>query len=204
MANAGPLVVAALLVIAVPILIQVIGSVVGGGGTFVSNRSSSVELELNALGILFQLISSVVTMVLGAAAIRVAFDVVDGNEVSLSAMFSRVDFLQVFIAAVLLGIATTIGLFLCILPGLVIMFLTWFTNYFIVGKGQSAITAIKSSVALVKDNFGAMLLLAVLAFLVTIGGLLACCIGLLVAYPITLLANAYSFRVLQREPVREF
>ncbi|MDT0200447.1 hypothetical protein [Nocardioides sp. AE5] len=202
-ADPAPLVVAALIVLLVPAAVQLFGNLVAGGNFFEFEADGNgVDFDLNPLALIFNILGSFIGMLLAAAMVRLVLDVVDGNEVSVGAMFSRFDMVQVVIAAVVLSIAITVGILLCFLPGLLVLFFTFFTNYFIVGKGQDAITAIKSSVSLVSDNFGAVLLLAVLAFLCMIGGIIACCIGILVAYPVVTLATAYGFRTLQGEPVK--
>ncbi|KRF16494.1 hypothetical protein ASG90_09350 [Nocardioides sp. Soil797] len=190
----------------VPIALQVIGGMVSGGEAlsyqFSVEAGESPSFDFNALASVFNLIGSVVGMILAATMVRLALDVVDGNEVSFGGAFSRINFGQVIIAAVVLGIATTIGMLLCFLPGLVVVFLTYFTNYFIIGKGQDAFTAIKSSFTLTTSTLGPVLLLMLLSVLVVIGGVIACCVGILVAYPVVVVAAAYAFRFLHQEPIR--
>src|SRR3546814_18514878 len=99
-------------------------------------------------------------------------------------MFTRINFVQVLIAAVVLGIATFIGALLCVLPGLAVIFLTFFTNHFIVAKGESASQAIGSSFRLVSANLGKCAQLALLGFLCALAGLLACCLGFFVSVPV--------------------
>ncbi|CAM3171721.1 hypothetical protein NODU109028_01340 [Nocardioides dubius] len=200
----GPLIVAGILALVVPGIVQGIGSVITGGSVFEASGSTdggSFAFDFNPLALVFNIASAVLTMILSAGAIRIAFDVVDGRQPSLSTMFDRINFGQLIIASIVLGALTTLGLMLCILPGVAVMFLTYLTTYFIIGKEQDAITAIKSSVSLTAANFGAVLLFALLAVGVSVLGVLACCVGIVVAYPITVVGTAYTFRVLQSEPV---
>ncbi len=193
-----------LLAILVPGAIQGIGTATSGAEGFLTFTadSSGVEFDFNPGVLVFNVIGSIVGLMLSAVAIRVAFDVVDGREVSVGNAFNRIDFVQVILAAILVGVLVTIGLMLCILPGIVVLFMTFMTNYFIVGKGQDAITAIKSSFSLVSANFGALLLLALLVFCVMLLGVLACLVGVFVAYPIVTVAAAFTFRYLHGEPIR--
>jgi uncharacterized membrane protein len=69
------------------------------------------------------------------------------------------------------------------------------------GDGQSPIDAIKTSGRLVSANVGSSLLLAILNFLVIIAGVIALCVGLFVAIPITILATAYAYRTFSGRPV---
>jgi uncharacterized membrane protein len=130
-----------------------------------------------------------------------ALAVVDGKPFSMGAMFQGWDKGQVAIAAVLIGVATAIGSFLCYVPGLIVGFLMMFTLLFIVDKQMQAIDAIKASFKLVTDNLGQTIVWALLAIVVYVVGLVVCCVGLLVAIPIILIGLAYTYRRLQGEPV---
>ncbi len=130
-----------------------------------------------------------------------ALAVVDGKPFSMGEMFQGWDKGQVAIAAVLIGVATAIGSFLCYVPGLIVGFLMMFTLLFIVDKQMQAVDAIKASFKLVTDNLGQTIVWALLAIVVYVVGLVVCCVGLLVAIPIILIGLAYTYRRLQNEPI---
>lgn len=204
--HGAPLVGATALVLLVPVAIQVLGTIVGGGEAvsfaFSAEAGEDPSFDVNGVALVFNLFASVVSFLLSAVLVRLALDVVDGNQVSFGAAFTRINFGQVLIAAIVIGIGSTIGTMLCFLPGIAVVFLTWFTNYFIVAKGEDAISAIRSSISFVSSNAGSMLLLALLSILAMIAGGLACGVGVLVAYPVVTVAAAYTFRYLQGEPIR--
>lgn len=162
------------------------------GGAALSGGSSVANGLINAL-------TTLVGMAFSAMWIRGALNVANGQR--FGNLTQGIAWLQVFIAALIVSVATTIGIILCVLPGVLVAVLTMFTNYFIIDKNQSALDAIKSSFTLVKDNVGAVVLFILLAFAVSLVGLLACCIGIIVAAPIVILAQTYTYRVLQGEPV---
>ncbi|MFS3128442.1 hypothetical protein ACLM5J_08540 [Nocardioides sp. Bht2] len=198
------MIVAGILALVLPSIVQGVGSAISGGSLFEASGTAgggTFNFDFNPMALVWNIVATVLTMILSAGAIRMAFDVVEGRQPSLSTMFDRINFGQLIIASLVLGALTAVGLMLCVLPGLAVMFLSYFTTYFIVGKDQDAITAIKSSFSLTASNFGAVLLFAVLAVCVAFVGLLACCIGIVVVYPITVVGTAYTFRVLQSEPV---
>ena len=60
--------------------------------------------------------------------------------------------------------------------------------------GDSVGDAVKKGFQAGKNNYGQLLLLAILNFFIAIGGFLLLGIGLIVAYPVTLLAQAHLFR----------
>jgi uncharacterized membrane protein len=90
---------------------------------------------------------------------------------------------------------------LCFLPGLVVMFLTVFTFHFIIDKGLEAIPAIQASFKLVTSNFATVLGFVVVGFLLYVAGFIACCIGVIVAFPVVAIATAYTYRSLSGETV---
>ncbi len=180
-------------------MISLIGSLVTGGDSLFSYDSDG--FQFSPLAGVFNILGQVATTLFGAALIRGAFDAVDGREVTLGGMFERWDKIQVVVAALVISVLTTIGLVLCVLPGFVVIFLTWFTTYFIVDRGEDAVTAIKSSFSFATQHVGPLLLLALLSFLCFVVGALACLVGLLVAYPVVSIAAAYSYRRLQDQPV---
>ncbi|MBE7324635.1 hypothetical protein IEQ44_08215 [Nocardioides sp. Y6] len=149
--------------------------------------------------ILSNLLTTLISLFFMALLVRGALNVANGQ--GFTNLTQGIDWLQILIASLIISVATTIGLILCVLPGLVVGLLTMFTNYFIIDKNQSALEAIKSSFNLVKDNVGSVLLFVLLSIVATVAGLLACCIGIVVATPIVILAQAYTYRTLQGEPV---
>ena len=60
--------------------------------------------------------------------------------------------------------------------------------------GDGVGEAVKNGFKAGKDNYGQMLLLAILNFFIIVAGFLLLGIGLIVAYPVTLLAQAHMFR----------
>lgn len=153
---------------------------------------------LQSLG---QLLSTLVGMVLSAAVVKGALDTTRGATVTLGSMFDNLPWLQVIIAGVLISIATTIGIILCVLPGLIVMFLTMWTNYFIIDRGEEAIQAIKSSYQLATSRLTDSLVAWIVTGLVALVGVCLCGVGMLATVPIALLALAWSFRTITGEQV---
>lgn len=203
--NLGPFLLLGLIAVGSALVISFLGSVFSGGGDLMADRSDdgmsfALAGGFGFVGILFNLLGQVVATFFQAALIRGAFDSVEGRPVTIGGMFERWDKIQVLVTALLVSIMVSIGVVLCILPGIVLMFFTFLAMYFVVDQGQDAITAIKSSFRFTADNAGNLLLLALLAFLVLLLGAIACLVGLFVAFPVITIAAAYTFRVLQGQP----
>jgi uncharacterized membrane protein len=93
------------------------------------------------------------------------------------------------------------GIILCILPGLIVLFLLQLGPYYILDKGMGVGDAIKASYRAVTKNFGPALLMTLLNFLVILlGGFL---FGLLtlVTLPFVTLFTAHMYRQFNREPI---
>jgi uncharacterized membrane protein len=200
----GPVILAILTMLAITLIVGFIGAALGGGFSAASPMQGPLQLESTSLGqFLAQLIQSVVGIFLGGVAAKAALEVTEGKPFDFFGAFGKVDLVQLLIAGVLVGIATLIGLVLLVIPGLIVAFLTYFTTYAIVDDGKSAIDGIKHSVKLISDNVGDSLVLAILNILVLIAGVIALCVGLLVAIPITMFATAYAYRSFNGQPIAQ-
>lgn len=210
-ANLGPILTAALVLVAVVVVIQILQVVMTGGSdvTFEIDPNTG-QLESTDGGMLggsilasvfFGLLSQLAILIIQSGIVKGALDITKGQRVSLGEMFSGIDFVQVIVASLILAVATIIGFVLCILPGFAVMFFTAFTLYFIIDKGMPAIEAIKASVSFVMANAGTLIVFFLACIAAYIVGALLCGIGLLVAIPVVVIAQAYAFRTLQGEQV---
>lgn len=169
-------------------------------GQFNVSGGSGFIAGLVAIAVVVLVVSAIYQLAY-AALVRGALDTVDGKAVNLGQLTAGWDKGQVLIAALILGVAQGIGTLLCYVPGLAVAYLGSFTMFFIVDKHLGAIDAIKASISFTTQNFGAVILFAVLAVVAFMVGTIACLIGLLVAAPVVLIAAAYTFRTLHGEPV---
>ena len=164
----------------------------GGGGLF------GISM---ILGFLLGALSFAVNLIIQAGIIKASLALTRGQKVQIGSAFSGINWAQVVIAALIIGVATFVGLLLCILPGLVVIFFTSYTLYFVIDRNQDAMTAIKSSVGMVKDNIGVLVLFFLASLAAYIVGACLCGVGLLAAIPIVVIAQAYTFRTLTNDPV---
>ena len=101
----------------------------------------------------------------------------------------------------MVGVGTAIGYFLCIIPGLIVMFFSQFYVWFIVDKQMGAWDAIKASFSLVNQHLGTLILFFLASVVAYLVGAILCGIGLLVAIPVIYIAQGYTYRRLQGESV---
>jgi len=210
-ANLGPILIATLVMLAVVAVIQILQFAVTGGseatfeidpntGELTSTSSGMVGGSIIA-SLFFGGLSFLAQLFIQSGIVKGSLDLTRGKPISLGSMFSGIDFVQVLIASLILAVATIIGIVLCVLPGLAVMFLTSFTLYFIIDKELPAIEAIKASISFTMANAGTLIVFFLACIAAYIVGAVLCGVGLLVAIPVVVIAQAYTYRTLQGEQV---
>lgn len=201
--NIGPVLVASVVIFGVSIGLSALTTLVTGGFSQ-SSPMGPGSLSMSAVSsgsFIAELLQAVVGLVLTGVAAKAALEVTEGKPYDFFAAFGKVNYVNLIIASLLVGLVVLVGFFLLIIPGLIVLFLTYLTTYSVVDDGKSPIEAIKHSVSLTSANLGPAFLLAVLNVVVIIAGFVALCVGLLVAVPVTMFASAYAFRVFNGQPV---
>ena len=153
------------------------------------------------LSLLFSALSWAVQLIVQSVIVKGSLDVTRGRPLDLGSATSGINWGQVIIASLIIGAMTFVGLLLCVLPGIAVLFFTFFTLFFVIDRGQDAVTALKSSFTMVKSNAGVLLLFFIAQFALLLAGLCLFFVGLLVAIPVVVLAQAYTFRMLNGEQV---
>lgn len=141
------------------------------------------------------IVSVVVGYLVNAALVRGALHELDGNTPTIGSFFQFTNVGAVILASLLVGLMSGIGFVLLIIPGIIIVFLTWWTLQFVIDQQQDAIPAIKSSFGAISQNVGPLALLTLALIALNIVGFLLCLVGLLVSYPVTIIASTYAYRV---------
>jgi uncharacterized membrane protein len=135
------------------------------------------------------------------AIIRGSLLIVDNEDLTLAKLFSTDQLGAYIIASLLVAVFTGIGFLLCYIPGLIVWFFTSFFLYFIIDRNMAPMEAIKASFEFVKDHIGDLLLFFLASALAYFIGALLCGIGLIVAIPVIVIAQAYTFKKPHNEPV---
>src|SRR5262249_33261994 len=124
-----------------------------------------------------------------------AFKQIRGEQIAVGDLLSGGRYFSRIIGAlVLVGIAYSIGLMLCLIPGLIVYGLAFLTVPMIVEGGKGSIDAIKASIEVTKKDWIMFTLFALaLGFIAGAGGI-ACGIGVLATAPLLPLAHALAYR----------
>jgi uncharacterized membrane protein len=129
-----------------------------------------------------------------AAFLSGCLDIADGQSVRVGSFLKPRNVGPALLAALLLAILTAIGTLLCIIPGLILGFFGMFTIAFAIDRSLSPVDALKASVATVRSNVGGTLLSWLVQYAVLLVGELLCGVGLIVAFPVAILIQTYTYR----------
>ena len=199
--NVGPILAAVVVIFGVSIALSLVVGLASGSNPFSPQGQRDVGAGTVVLGIVLNILSTVVSIVLSAGFARATLDVADGGKFDFFGAFGRVDIVKVVLTSLLVSLVVVLGFVALILPGIILLFLTYFATWAIVDDATGPVDAVKRSVKLVGSNLGSAILLAILSFLTLVLGFLALCVGILVAYPVVSLAAAYSYRRFRGQPV---
>lgn len=141
------------------------------------------------------LIGWVLSIFVSIGAITISLMVYDGQAPTYADLFSRRElFFRYLWGTILYGLITTLGFLLLIVPGFIFLVRYQFVPYLIVDRRLGATEALSMSARLT-DGMKWRLFVFDLALIgVTILGLLALGVGLLIASPVVLIAGAYMYR----------
>jgi uncharacterized membrane protein len=150
----------------------------------------------------FSLAAWVLSMIIGAGIVRFALDITEGKRLDAATILTPNKLGDVIIVSLVTGVLTFIGLILCVLPGLAVMFFTSFSLYFLMDREDlGAIDAIKASFEFTKNNAGSVIVWFLLGLATWIVGALLCGVGLIAAIPVVLIGTAYTYKTLNGQPV---
>lgn len=151
--------------------------------------------------LLFSLIMGVVNVVLFGGAYRMAVRAGRGETVAATDILSGFrSALPLIAVGLVTQVCSTIGIYLCILPGFIIMALFMFAPLLVVDRRLGPLQALTESVNLLKSQW---LLATAYYFVVTmLGGIgfFLCGVGLLFTYPLLFLSVALAYLAVTQPP----
>ena len=144
------------------------------------------------------LITWILSTILGIGTIKIALKIHDkksaGMEDFLSLKLNQ--FLDYLITSFLTCLIVLGGLILLIVPGIIFALKYQFATYLIIDKKMRPIDAIKESGRITKGHLGSLFCLWLMSILIVIAGFIAVGVGLLLAFPVILLAQTYVYKKL--------
>jgi uncharacterized membrane protein len=202
--NASTLVIASIIygvLFGIAYAITLLGGGLGGTTTTTnSDGYTTTSTNISAGGLAAMIVGYILLYAIGifaqAAFLSGVLDIADGRPVSIGSFFRPRSLGQVILASIIVGILTSIGSFLCVIPGLIVGIFAQFTIPFIIDRSQNAIEGLKSSFSTVSSNFVNALLAWIVGVAVLFVGFVACGVGALVGGPVAALILIYAYRTL--------
>lgn len=205
--NAAPLIIATLvyglILVVLQVIINLLQAAVSPGVSDYSSSGSGFSYSWSTSsmgigGILISIAGWFVSLIVGAAIqsgyLSGVLDIANGQQVSVGSFFRPRNIGQVIVAGLIVGIITTIGLFLCVIPGLLASIMLVFTVVALLDRNLSAVDAVKTSFDTSKANFGNAFLTWLIGIVIVFVGALVFGVGLLVAVPVAALFLVCAWR----------
>lgn len=199
-ANVGPLVIGILVLFVGIFAISFVWQLLVGGlvgtteGDAIGIGGAIAGLSVFAIG---SFVSIVGQYIVQAVIVRAGFDLVDGRGIDTARLFDTDNLGAIIITGLLVSLGTTVGLILCIIPGIIFAIIAGYSFHFVIDEGKAPVDAIRASIDLYRDQPGSALLLWLVTSIVSGLGALLCGVGLLVTFPVALIAQAHGFRQLR-------
>lgn len=190
--NVGPFIILMLVVFAAFVLVSLVQ-------TFLTPDSTGFMAIIWSA--VLALVAYVITSIVQAGVLRAGLAVTRGEEPSVDHLTKTDNIANYILTVILVGIGFFVGFVLCIIPGIIWLIFTAYAPIVAIDKGVGPVEAIQQSINWVKNDFGRVFVILLVAYIVYIAGACLCGVGLLVSVPVGLMAMIYSYKALNNEPV---
>lgn len=153
------------------------------------------------ISMLFFALFFLYAQIIGSGIIRGALGVTEGRPFVAAEVFKFDNIGPVITTSLIVAGATFVGYVLCVIPGLIIAFLTSYSLFFVVDKNLAPMDAVKASIDLVRNNVGQTLVWFIVGGIVAEVGLFICGVGGLVSIPVVILGTAFTYKKLTGQAV---
>jgi uncharacterized membrane protein len=153
------------------------------------------------ISILLSMLFFVYAQVVGSGIIRGALGITEGREFQAAQVFKFDNIGPVLVTSLIVGAATFVGMILCIIPGIIVAFLTSYSLFFVVDKNMAPMDAIKASIDLTKNNLGQTIVWYIIGGIIAELGFVICGVGALVSVPVVIIGTAYTYKKLTGQQV---
>jgi len=153
--------------------------------------------DYSVLSFIVFIISWILSMIISLGLIKIVLNLLDNKEGKFSDLFSQFPiFFKYLFGYILYGLIVFVGFILLIIPGIIWGIKYQFFTYFIVDKNVGPIEALKRSSEITRGAKWDLFLFGLLLGFINFLGVLCLVIGLLVTFPITMVASAFVYRKL--------
>jgi uncharacterized membrane protein len=185
--NVGPLLLIAVVILAINILFSAIGGGMGSG----------------AGRVVWTVIGDLVGLLLSLGWLRVSLEITKGVRPQVPDLFHFPGFGTFLLASILFFIGAVIGFVLLIVPGIIFVVIFGFYGFVIAERENNVgvLESLQRSADITRGHRWPLFGLGLLLLGINILGLLACFVGVLFTSGITVIAWAWAYRTLSGEPV---
>jgi uncharacterized membrane protein len=146
---------------------------------------------------ILSLIGTILSMIVTLGSINFVLKIYDNKSAPYSSIFEKWQLvLKFFLASILYVLIIFAGFILLIIPGIIWSIKFQFYPYVMVDRGTGIIESLKFSSKIVDNNKWKIFLFILAQALIFIVGFLLLGIGILVAIPVTMMAETYIYRKL--------
>jgi len=197
--NLGPFILAGLAMIVIQQAPSFIGSMIGTGMTMgMSNNPDTALMAVfiqMGISLPFTLIGVALGTIICGSIVLMALKAVRGGtpEVGDIALGFTTNPVGLLIAGFLVGLGTTLGTYMCLIPGLLLGGLWFITTPYMLDRGLGPIEAMGASWSTMKDNLVMAAVIFLLSGLAAALGVCACGIGILVTMPLIYVTQAIIY-----------
>lgn len=153
-----------------------------------------------ALIFLINFFGGVLTTIVSIGFLKISLKFLDNQQANLTDLFSSWNnyllVIKYWLGSVIFGLIVLLGILLFLVPGIIWAIKLQYYSFLIVEKKMGPIEAFRLSWQITKGNKWQLFLLGILLGLITLLGVLALVVGLLISIPTTMLAQAYVYRKL--------
>jgi uncharacterized membrane protein len=175
----------------------VIGWAIGFVSGIADNLVSSASSQ-NAGAFVGFVVSFPLQVLLGMGVVSLYLKAHENPETAeISDLWHPHNFLNYLVANIILGVVVIVGFVLLIVPGIILALTLQFATYLVVDRGLGPIEALKESARITKGNRWNLFALALAVILISLLGLVALVVGLLVAIPVVSLTIVHAYRTLE-------
>jgi uncharacterized membrane protein len=153
-----------------------------------------------ALAIILGLVGFFLSELMGIGLIKISLSFVDTGRAEFADLFNGYPvFVSYVIASIIFGVMFVIGLFLLVVPGIIVAVIFALFSYAIIDRGMGPIDALQRSMDLTRGVRMDLFLFGLATLGLNLLGMIPCFLGLFVTMPMTMMAAAYIYRRLDRE-----
>jgi hypothetical protein len=201
-ANFGTIILVGLIYLAISFGVALVTNLIFGGQSDVRINGQGIQTTSGGpFSLIGDLIAQCVSIFLSLGAIHIGLRILRGEHPEVGEMFSQDSkFINGALATLLYFIMVFFGLICFIIPGIFLALRFGFYKEAIVEKNLDAISALKYSYQLSRENTLSLFGLAIICFLILLVGFIALYIGLIISFPVVWMTSLVAYRYLHAGP----